>query len=78
MHTYVLDEEVRGRELSCEGFLFCIATKEIRYEKLVSIDGKYKRIQEQLSEHSHILLFNPFHSYFFKSIIPFKRMYETY
>lgn len=77
MHTQVLDE-MRGRELSCEGFLFCTATKEIRYEKLVSVDGKYKHIQEQLSEYCHILLFNPFHSYSFKGIIPFKRMYKTY
>lgn len=68
MHTYVRDEEMSGRELSCEGFLFCTTTKEIRYEKLVSIDGKYKHIQKQLSECSHILLFNPFHSYFFKAL----------
>lgn len=68
MHTYIQDEEMRGRELSFEGFLFCITTKEIRYEKLVSIDGKYKHIQKQLSECCHSLLFNLFHSYFFKAL----------
>lgn len=54
------------RELSCEGFLLCASMKEIRYEKLVSIDGKYEHIQKNCWRYLNILLFNPFHSYFLK------------
>ena len=38
---------MRGGELSCEGFLLCASMKEIRYDKLVSMDGKYKHIQQK-------------------------------
>lgn len=42
------DEEMRGGELSCEEFLLCASMKEIRYDKLVSMDGKYKHIQKKM------------------------------
>lgn len=46
MPPYIL-EEMRGGELSCEEFLLCASLKEIRYDKLVSMDGKYKHIQKK-------------------------------
>ena len=52
--------------LSCEEFLLCASMKEIRYDKLVSMDGKYKHTYTQkkwleMFPHSSI---NLFHSYF--------------
>lgn len=66
---------MRGKELSCEGVLLCASMKEIRY-KLVSMDGKYKHTHKNCWECFHILLFNLFHSYEKKGIIPFKWMYK--
>lgn len=54
------DEEMTERELSCEGFLLCASMKEIRYEKLVSIDGKYEHIQKivgDISTFFYLILF---------------------
>lgn len=67
------DEEMRGGELSCEEFLLCASMKEIRYDKLVSMDGKYKHIQKkkkwlEMFPRSSI---NLFHSYFEKALFLF-------
>ena len=64
------DEEMRGRELSCEEFLLCASLKEIRYDKLVSMDGKYKHIQKKNAwKCFHVLLLISF-------ILIFKRRYS--
>lgn len=63
------DEEMRGGELSCEEFLLCASMKEIRYDKLVSMDGKYKHIQKNGWKCFHILLLISF-------ILIFKRRYS--
>lgn len=67
------DEEIRARELSCEGVLLCTSVKDIEYAKLISMIGKCKHTQNDCWECCHILLFNLFH---FVLSIPFKLAYK--
>lgn len=64
------DEEMRGRGLSCEEFLLCASMKEISYDKLVSMDGKYKHIQKKIVGNVSTFF------YLISFILIFKRRYS--